>query len=90
MKADLKIVKDGNNIINIKKTCIAILDYYQNKNTNNESDFVFTIDRISRSDYDIIRSDILHNYELLFTIEDNQFYNISNPIMEVHIYSPTY
>ena len=90
MKADLKIVKDGNNIINIKKTCTAILDYYQNKNTNNESDFVFTMDRISRSDYDIIRSDILHNYELLFTIEENQFYNISNPIMEVHIYSPTY
>ena len=90
MKADLKIVKDGNNIINIKKTCTAILDYYQNKNTNNESDFVFTMDRISRSDYDIIRSDILHNYELLFTIEENQFYNISDPIMEVHIYSPTY
>lgn len=90
MKADLKIVKDGNNIINIKKTCTAILDYYQNKNTNNESDFVFTMNRISRSDYDIIRSDILHNYELLFTIEENQFYNISNPIMEVHIYSPTY
>ena len=90
MKADIKIVKDGNNIINIKKTCTAILDYYQNKNTNNESDFVFTMNRISRSDYDIIRSDILHNYELLFTIEENQFYNISNPIMEVHIYSPTY
>ena len=90
MKTDLKIVKDGNNIINIKKTCTAILDYYQNKNTHNESDFVFTMDRISRSDYDIIRSDILHNYELLFTIEENQFYNISNPIMEVHIYSPTY
>lgn len=90
MKADLKIVKDGNNIINIKKTCTAILDYYQNKNTNNESDFVFTMNRISRSDYDIIRSDILHNYELLFTIEENQFYNISDPIMEVHIYSPTY
>lgn len=90
MKADLKIVKDGNNIINIKKTCTAILDYYQNKNTNNESDFVFTMNRISRSDYDIIRSDILHNYELLFTIEENQFYNISNPIMEVHIYSTTY
>ena len=90
MKADLKIVKDSNNIINIKKTCTAILDYYQNKNTNNVSDFVFTMNRISRSDYDIIRSDILHNYELLFTIEENQFYNISNPIMEVHIYSPTY
>ena len=90
MKADLKIVKDGNNIINIKKTCTAILDYYQNKNTNNESDFVFTMNRISRSDYDIIRSDILHNYELLFTIEENQFYNISDPIMEVHMYSPTY
>ena len=90
MKADLKIVKGGNNVINIKKTCTAILDYYQNKNTNNESDFVFTMNRISRSDYDIIRSDILHNYELLFTIEENQFYNISDPIMEVHIYSPTY
>ena len=51
---------------------------------------IITMNRISRSDYDIIRSDILHNYELLFTIEENQFYNISNPIMEVHIYSPTY
>lgn len=54
-----------------------IIDYYKNNN-HGESEFNFTISRINKTDYDAIRSYILHEYELLFAIEELEFYSCKN------------
>lgn len=84
---NVKIVRDTNKKINIKKTTKAILENYQNNNKLELDDYLFTIERLSKADYSIIRSNILDNYNLLFSIEPDCFNNISVPKMKAHIYT---
>ena len=85
--SEVEIIRDINNRIDIKKTTKAILENYQNGNKLELDDYPFTIGRLSKADYSIIRSSILDNYNLLFSIEPDYFNNISVPEMKAHIYT---
>lgn len=80
---DVKIARFDHTMLMITR----IIDYY-NHNEHGENEFTFTISRINKTDYNAIRSYILHEYELLFSIEDLEFYSCKD-ILDACIYKIT-
>ena len=88
---DVDIIMNTSCAVDMEKTYNSIVDYYHDaiKNRNKNIKLTFTVGKLSRADYEKLKTMILERDNLLFHIADSQLrdYTTNKLLAEMYVWS---